>query len=110
MNIPNSSDLDYKLRPQITSTKNTINQEILKVIPSNQKTINFSKDESNSNFLDIKNNKPYYKQKNYITSYIKWRYKRWRRREINSDEYISSTNLDVETETYINMSNDTKTL
>ncbi len=71
MNIPNSSDLDYKLRPQITSTKNTINQEILKVIPSNQKTINFSKDESNSNFLDIKNNKPYYKQKNYITSYIK---------------------------------------
>ena len=109
MNIPNSSDLDYKLRPQITSTKNTINQEILKVIPSNQKTINFSKDESNSNFLDIKNNKPYYKQKEYITSYENEDIED-EEEEINSDEYISSTNLDVETETYINMSNDTKTL
>jgi hypothetical protein len=70
MNFPqNLSDIDYKFNQVITSSKNSINQEILKVIPSNQMTINFSKDESNSNSIDIKNNKiNSLKQKRYIST------------------------------------------
>ena len=113
MNFPqNLSDIDYKFNQVITSSKNSINQEILKAIPSNQMTINFSKDESNSNSIDIKNNKlNSLKQKRYIsTNQNEAKENDVEEEEVNSDEYVSSTMLDVDTNTYIRMSNDSKNL
>ena len=113
MNFPqNLSDIDYKFNQVITSSKNSINQEILKAIPSNQMTINFSKDESNSNSIDIKNNKlNSLKQKRYISTNQNEAIENdVEEEEVNSDEYVSSTMLDVDTNTYIRMSNDSKNL
>ena len=113
MNFPqNLSDIDYKFNQAITSSKNSINQEILKAIPSNQMTINFSKDESNSNSIDVKNNKlNSLRQKGYISTNQNEAIENDdEEEEVNSDEYVSSTMLDVDTNTYIHMTNDSKNL
>ena len=113
MNFPqNSSDIDYKFNQVITSSKNSINQEIFKVIPSNQMTINFSKDEINSNSIDVKNNKlNSLKQKIYVsTNENEVIENDVEEEEVNSDEYVSSTMLDVDTNTYIHMTNESKNL
>ena len=61
MNFPkNSSDFDYNFQPKLSSSKNSITQDILKSIPSNQITINFSKD---SNSSQTKKNPKKMKQK-----------------------------------------------
>ena len=113
MNFPqNLSDIDYKFNQVITSSKNSINQEIFKAIPSNQMTINFSKDESNSNSIDLKNNKlNSLKQKIYISTKQNEAIENdVEEEEVNSDEYVSSTMLDVDTNTYIHMTKDSKNL
>ena len=112
MNFPqNLSEMDYKIHQKMTSSKNSINQDIYKVGPSNQMTINFSKDEINSNSLDLKHNKiNNLKQKAFISTYDNENEKEneeVEEEEINSDEYVSSTMLDVDTNTYINMTNNT---
>ena len=112
MNFPqNLSDMDYKINQKMASSKNSTNHDIFKGVPSNQMTINFSKDESNSNSVDLKNNKiNNLKQKAYISTYDNENEKEneeVEEEEINSDEYVSSTMLDVDTNTYINMTNNT---
>ena len=108
MNFPkNSSDIDYNFQLKISSSKNSITQDILKSIPSNQITINFSKD---SNSSEKNKNTKNLKQKAYISNY-KDEEKGFEGEEdeINSDEYVSSTNLDVDTDTYINLANNVRT-
>ena len=110
MNFPqNLSEMDYKLNQKMTSSKNSTNHDIFKGISSNQMTVNFSKDESNSNSVDLRNNKiSNLKQKAYISTYDIENEKEneeEEEEEINSDEYVSSTMLDVDTNTYINMTN-----
>ena len=114
MNFPqNLSDMDYRINQKMTSSKNSANQDIFKVASSNQMAINFSKDESNSNSIDLKNNKiNNLKQKAYISTYDnenenEKENEEVEEEEINSDEYVSSTMLDVDTNTYINMTNNT---
>ena len=112
MNFPqNLSDMDYKINQKMASSKNSTNQDILKGVPSNPMTINFSKDENNSNSVDLNNNKiNNLKQKAYISAYDNENEKEneeEEEEEINSDEYVSSTNLDVDTNTYINLTNNT---
>ena len=80
--------VNSKERTKKKSSKNSLAQDILKKIPDNQMTINLSKD-SNST-IEFKDNK--------ISKYEE------EEDEINSDEYISSTMLDVDTNTYINTS------
>ena len=46
--LKNSSEFDYNFQPKLSSSKNSITQDILKSIPSNQITINFSKDSNSS--------------------------------------------------------------
>ena len=102
MNFPkNSSEFDYNFQPKLSSSKNSITQDILKSIPSNQITINFSKD---SNSSQTKKNPKKMKQKPYITKNKEEEKElnETEEEEINSDEYISSTMLDVDTDTYIN--------
>ena len=110
MNFPqNSSDVDYKLNNQIPLSNNSLNQEIFKAIPSNQLTINFSKDESHSNSSEIKNNEVKdINQKAYLPHCQNEEIEE--EEEINSDEYVSSTMLDVDTNTYINMSSNAEKL
>ena len=112
MNFPqNLSEMDYKINQKMTSSKNSINQDVFKVAPTNQMTINFSKDESNSNSIDLKSNKiNNLKQKAFISTYDNENEKEneeVEEEEINSDEYVSSTMLDVDTNTYINLTNNT---
>ena len=112
MNFPqNLSEMDYKINQKMASSKNSTNHDIFKGVPSNQMTFNFSKDESNSNSIDLKNNKiNNLKQKAYISTYDNENEKEneeVEEEEINSDEYVSSTMLDVDTNTYINMTNNT---
>ena len=103
----NSSDIDYNFQLKISSSKNSITQDLLKNIPSNQITINFSKD---SNSSEKNKNKKNLKQKAYISNYQnEEKGFEVEEDEINSDEYVSSTNLDVETDTYINLANNIRT-
>ena len=103
----NSSDIDYNFQLKISSSKNSITQDLLKNIPSNQITINFSKD---SNSSEKNKNKKNLKQKTYISKYQnEEKGFEAEEDEINSDEYVSSTNLDVETDTYINLANNIRT-
>ena len=110
MNFPqNSVDLEHRLNSKLFSTKDSMTQDFYKSIPSNQITINFCKE---SNSLDARNNKTKkINQKKYITTIkkeVKEDEKEEEEEEINSDEYVSSTMLDVDTNTYINMTNNTK--
>ena len=103
----NSSDIDYNFQLKISSSKNSITQDLLKNIPSNQITINFSID---SNSSEKNKNKKNLKQKAYISNYQnEEKGFEVEEDEINSDEYVSSTNLDVETDTYINLANNVRT-
>ena len=78
MNFP-SKEIELKKKKKKNTTKNGLNKDTLKIISPNQLTINSSKN-SNSNIFHTDEEEE----------------------EINSDEYISSTNLDVDTNTYIN--------
>ena len=105
MNFPKKScNIDCQFQSKLTSSKNSITQDILKSIPSNQITINFSKDSNSSEKNKNINN---LKQKAYISNYQNEgkNLSETEEDEINSDEYISSTNLDVDTDTYINLTN-----
>ena len=103
----NSSDIDYNFQLKKSSSKNSITQDLLKSIPSNQITINFSKD---SNSSEKNKNTKNLKQKAYISNYQnEEKGFEAEEDEINSDEYVSSTNLDVDTDTYINLANNIKT-
>ena len=93
--LHNSSDLEYKLNKP---SKNSISKDILKIIPSNQITITSSIKNSTSNVHHTHIS-------NYENEEIE---KDEEEEEINSDEYVSSTNLDVETNTYINDENGKK--
>ena len=104
MNFPQtSSDIDYKFNSKLTSSKNSIGLDYFKSIPSNQLTINFSKD---SNSSEIKKNHDNIKPKTLLAAYEnEEKVEEAEEEEVNSDEYISSTMLDVDTNTYINMDN-----
>ena len=108
MNFPqNSSDLDYKFNSKLTSSQNSHNtKDIFINIPSSQITINFSKDSSVLEQKESRNIKK--KPKTYISTYENKEKDEELEEEINSDEYVSSTNLDVETNTYINLTNNIK--
>ena len=110
MNFPqNTIDVDFKINSKIASAKNSMTRDIFKSIPSNQMTINFSKE---SNSSDAKNLTKSFKQKKNIFTIEKEEkgISAEEEEEINSDEYVSSTMLDVDTNTYINMTNNTKNL
>ena len=110
MNFPqNSLDVDLKLNLKIASFKDNISQDILKSIPSNQMTINLTKE---SNSSQVKKNLINIKQKNNLCTIEKEEKENdpEEEEEINSDEYVSSTMLDVDTNTYINMTNNTKNI
>ena len=86
----NSKDAGYKIDFMKKSSKNKKAKDILKIMPSNQLTITSSKN-SNSNIYQT-----------HISTFGEEEIeKNEEEEEINSDEYISSTNLDVETNTYI---------
>ena len=84
----NLGEIEYKFNINNKPDKNKISKDSLKISPVNQMTINSSKN-SNSNILHISA---------FGDEEIE---KDEEEEEINSDEYVSSTNLDVETNTYI---------
>ena len=109
MNLPkNSSDINLPNNSKLSSSKISIGPDFFKNIPSNQITINFSKD---SNSTEKKKNNENINLKEYIPKYEKEKIEKKEEdseEEINSDEYVSSTMLDVDTNTYINMTNNIK--
>ena len=109
MNLPkNSSDINLPNNSKLSSSKISIGPDFFKNIPSNQITINFSKD---SNSTEKKKNNENINLKEYIPKYEKEKIEKKKEdseEEINSDEYVSSTMLDVDTNTYINMTNNIK--
>ena len=94
------------------SLKRSINQDIYKNISSNKKNITLNDLENLSNSQELKNssinkqNVNYNNQKYFALTNNNEDNEE--EEEINSDEYVSSTNLDVETNTYINLQNNTK--
>ena len=80
----NNMEIDQNYNSKQPSLKSSLNKNIYEINSSNKK------DEEKSN------KEPFEKEE------------KEKEEEINSDEYVSSTNLDVDTNTYINMTNDTK--
>ena len=86
----NSGEVEYKSKINNKPTNNIILKDSLKISPVNQMTITSSKN-SNSNLHHTN-----------ISAFEDEEVERdEEEEEINSDEYVSSTNLDVETNTYI---------
>ena len=97
------------------NSKNTFLKSFVskyKIYPSNKKVISISKEqeESSSSDLDIISSDN--QNTNFIndnnTSYECEDNEEEEEEELNSDEYVSSTNLDVETNTYIKLTDTTK--
>ena len=92
--------------------KGSLTQEFLKISPSNNKIKKTNKENNISAYSDL--NKNYINQKKPKTFDINKYFLTYENEEneeeeeINSDEYVSSTNLEVETNTYINMTNSIK--
>ena len=92
--------------------KESLTQEFLKISPSNNKIKKINKENNISAYSDL--NKNYINQKKPKTFDINKYFltdeneENEEEEEINSDEYVSSTNLEVETNTYINMTNSIK--
>ena len=92
--------------------KSSLTQEFLKISSSNNKIKNINKEKNISDSSDL--NKYYINQqkpKNFDFNKYLQTYENEENEEeeeINSDEYVSSTNLEVETNTYINMTNSIK--
>ncbi len=110
----NNTDVDPIYNTKIHSLKNSLIKEIFKRSSSNKKPITLNNEEIFSNLSEYKissiNQKKinHKNQKLYIPRYEDENEENEEEEEINSDEYISSTNLDVDTNTYINMTNNTK--
>ena len=104
----NSNDIDLNDNSKLSLSKISIGPDFFKNIPSNQITINFSKDTNSSGKKKINEN---ISSKEYNSKYEndkKENKEEDSEEEINSDEYVSSTMLDVDTNTYINMTNNIK--
>jgi len=92
--------------------KASLTQEFLIIPPSNNIIKNINKENKISNSTDL--NKNYINQqklKNFDVNQFLPTYENEENEEeeeINSDEYVSSTNLEVETNTYINSTNSIK--
>ena len=101
----NSSDIDLNINSKLSSSKISIGPDFFKNIPSNQITINFSNDSHSSQKKKNEN----LNSKEFISKNEKKEKKEEEsEEEINSDEYVSSTMLDVDTNTYINLTNNIK--
>ena len=101
-------DLGNVLSTKIQSLKSTLSNDNYKLSSSNKKILFIGKGEkaSNSSNLDIyKDNRHKIKEK-VKEDLIP--FENEEEEEINSDDYVSSTNLDVETDTYVNYTNNTK--
>ena len=120
MNSPqNKEGKEKKIYTSISSLKNSQKKDKYKDLSSNKKSITLNNEENIRNSSELikpsinqqKINKPL--QKNYIFKKKEEMEKEEKvkeeneeeEEEINSDEYVSSTNLDVETNTYINYIN-----
>ena len=98
----NLNDLDSQAIPKSNTSKINIAKDTIKNHPSNQKTININK-EKNLSEAKTNNNNINTKPKEYISSNeFEEKEEEPEEEEINSDEYVSSTMLDVDTNTYLN--------
>ena len=110
----NNTDVDPNYNTKVPSLKNSLTKEIFKRSSSNKKPITLNNEEIFSNISEYKissiNQKKinHKNQKSYIPRYENENEENEEEEEINSDEYVSSTNLDVDTNTYINLTNNTK--
>ena len=103
---------DELLKSKNKHLKESLTQEFRILSPSNNKLKKIKKENnisasSDSNKYYLNKQKP----KNYDISKYLFTYENEENEEeeeINSDEYVSSTNLEVETNTYINMTNSIK--
>ena len=114
MNSPiELEEKENNFNTNIPSIKNSINKDIYINSSSKKKVITLNTNENlyNSPELRISSiNKQkinYSNQKNFIMENNNNEYNE-EEEEINSDEYVSSTNLDVETNTYINFQDNVK--
>lgn len=103
---------DEMINSKNNRLKTSLTQEFLKKSPSNNKIKNMNKENNasassnlNKNYINQQKNKNFDINK-YLLTYENEENEE--EEEINSDEYVSSTNLEVETNTYINMSNSNK--
>ena len=99
-----------KFNTRITSLKSFLNK--YKIYPSNKKVISISKEQDESSFSDLNINSSDKQNTNNIndnnTTFEYEENEEEEEEELNSDEYVSSTNLDVETNTYIKLTDTTK--
>ena len=97
-----------KFNTKITSLKSFLNK--YRIYPSNKKVISISKeqDECCSSDLNISSSEKL-NTNNINDNNTTFDYEEnEEEKELNSDEYVSSTNLDVETNTYIKLTDTTK--
>ena len=97
-----------KFNTKITSLKSFINN--YRIYPSNKNVISLSKEkeESSSSDLNINSSEKLNANNNNDNNTTLEYEENEEEEELNSDEYISSTNLDVETNTYIKLNDSTK--
>ena len=98
-----------KFNTRITSLKSFLNK--YRIYPSNKKVISISKEQDESSSSDLNINSSDKQNTNNINdnnTTFEYEENEEEEEELNSDEYVSSTNLDVETNTYIKLTDTTK--